>query len=68
MIVTYDDSYYGKVKELIKGSQYYIALGENAETSVISVKDDEVIGVGSLWKNSLHPNRVVCQHFFKQIL
>lgn len=57
MIVTYDDSYYGKVKELIKGSQYYIALGENAETSVISVKDDEVIGVGSLWKNSLHPNR-----------
>lgn len=57
MIVEYKETYLEAAKELLESSSYYLPVGEKAQVTLLVIENEEVIGVGSLWENSVHPHR-----------
>ncbi|MDE1549495.1 GNAT family N-acetyltransferase [Jeotgalibaca caeni] len=57
MIIGFEDKYSDEVKELLKSNPYYFSYGEKAEKSIVALESNKLIGIGSLWKNTMHPNR-----------
>lgn len=57
MFIEYDKRDAEKVRELLKDNPYQLSWGEKSDVTILVVDGKNLIGVGSLWKNDVHPYR-----------
>lgn len=57
MLVNYQAIHSQAVTDLLKASLYSISWGKNAVQTVLWVDQTEVVALGSLWLNPIHPHR-----------
>ncbi len=53
----YEEKYDGDIKELLEDASYSLVWGEEADVTLLAFDKEELVGIGSLWTNSVHPNR-----------
>lgn len=57
MIQQFKDRYTADVRDLLKDNPYPLEWGEEADATLLMIDEEEIVGIGSLWTNSLHPYR-----------
>lgn len=57
MMDRYEEKYDGDIKELLEDASYSLVWGEEADVTLLAFDKEELVGIGSLWTNSVHPNR-----------
>lgn len=57
MIQDYEEKYDNQIKKLLHENQYYLPWGAAAEITLLTVYDNKVVAIGSLWKKEIHPYR-----------
>lgn len=57
MLIRYESQFNERISQLLLHSSVHLIWGEESETTFLAVDKDEVVGIGSLWKNSIHPYR-----------
>ena len=57
MIIHYESQFNERISQLLLYSSFHLIWGEESETTFLAVDKDEVVGIGSIWKNSIHPYR-----------
>lgn len=45
------------IRDLLDAAPYSNLLGEKANTSVVALEEDRMIGIGRMWNNPIHPYR-----------
>lgn len=57
MIIEYQPNLAEKIKTLLKDISYYMMWGEETKATFTAIVEGEIVAVGSLWKNDVHPHR-----------
>lgn len=57
MIHTYEEKYDNQIDNLLKGNQYFFPWDKNVEITLLTIENDKVVAVGSIWKKKVHPYR-----------
>lgn len=57
MIAEYRPNLDKKIKSLLKDTSYYMTWGEEAKATFVAIVKDDIVAVGSLWENQMHPHR-----------
>lgn len=57
MLIHYQSQFNERISQLLLHSSFHLIWGEESEMTFLTVDKDEVVGIGSLWKNSIHPYR-----------
>lgn len=57
MIIEYDRYYEKEIEKLLKKNPYYIRWDDTASRRLVAIKRNKVVGIGSLWRNTIHPHR-----------
>lgn len=65
MIYKYEEKYDGDIKELLEDASYSFVWGNEADDTLLAFEGEELVGIGSLWTNSVHPNREYIGVFIK---
>ncbi|MFL2101496.1 GNAT family N-acetyltransferase [Desemzia sp. FAM 23991] len=57
MFIPYEPKFGEEIDNLLKQAPYYLIWGEKASFTLLALEEDRIVGVGSLWNNSIHPYR-----------
>lgn len=57
MFISYEPTFDQEINDLLQHDSYSLIWGEKASSTILAVKEDKVVGIGSLWDNSIHPYR-----------
>ena len=57
ILIPYESTFDKKIDSLLQPAPYFLIWGEKAITTLLAVAEDNIVGVGSLWNNSIHPYR-----------
>lgn len=57
MLIPYESTFDQEINDLLQHTSYSLILGEKALTILLAVEEDNIVGIGSLWNNSVHPYR-----------
>jgi Acetyltransferases len=57
MITEYKKHFEKEVEKLLKKYPYYIQWDDTACRRLVAIKGNKVVGIGSLWSNTIHPHR-----------
>lgn len=57
MLIHYESQFNERISQLLLHSSFHLIWGEESEMTFLTVDKDEVVGIGSLWKKSIHPYR-----------
>lgn len=56
-LVPYEQKYHSYVVKLLGETDYYLLWGDKSINTILAIDDNNIIGVGALWTNKLHPYR-----------
>ena len=57
MFILYKPTFDEAINQLLKTTSYSLIWGKEAKITFLSIENENLIGIGSLWKNSIHPYR-----------
>ena len=57
MFIPYESKFDQEIEKLLKQAPYYLLWGVEASSTLLAVHERKIIGIGSLWNNSIHPYR-----------
>lgn len=56
-LVSYEHKYKSKVMDLLGESGYELLWGDKSIHNILAINDNNIIGIGALWRNKVHPYR-----------
>lgn len=57
MLINYESIHKKSIADLLVNTPYRLVWGSDAIEMVLFEQDQKIVGIGSLWKNEMHPNR-----------
>lgn len=57
MLISYESKFDQEIEILLKQASYSLLWGVKASSTLLAVQEGKIIGIGSLWNNSIHPYR-----------
>lgn len=57
MFILYETKFDKEIDNLLKQTAYSLIWGEAASFTLLAVEEDRIVGIGSLWNNSIYPYR-----------
>lgn len=57
MFILYKPTFDEAINQLLKTASHSLIWGKEAKITFLAIENENLIGIGSLWKNSIHPYR-----------
>ena len=57
MFIPYKPAFDEAISQLLETASYSLIWGKESITTFLAIENDKLIGLGSLWKNSIRPYR-----------